>query len=166
MSEGAGRFLRYVAGEITHNLLALVHPDLRLDIRTTLFQVQQSNTCVTSRKVRIQREQGTYLVDISARPYRDEATENDYVLVMFQEAEIDPQQSEADTVSHAENQIMSNLERELQRTKLHLQDTIEQAEVSSEELRSLQRGNAGDQRRVALGHRGTGNQQGRAAIDQ
>ncbi|WLI09025.1 chemotaxis protein CheB [Pseudomonas sp. FP597] len=136
MSEGAGRFLRYVAGEITHNLLALVHPDLRLDIRTTLFQAQQSNIAVTSRKVRIQREQGTYLVDISARPYRDDATENDYVLVMFQETEVDPQQSEADTISHAENQLMSALERELQRTKLHLQDTIEQAEVSSEELKA------------------------------
>lgn len=136
MSEGAGRYLRYVAGEITHNLLALVHPDLRLDIRTTLFQVQQSNIPVTSRKVRIQRDQCTYLVDITARPYRDEATESDYVLVMFQETVVDPEQSDAASVSHAENAIMSNLERELQRTKLHLQDTIEQAEVSSEELKA------------------------------
>ncbi|MBS7672457.1 PAS domain-containing protein, partial [Vibrio cholerae] len=77
MSEGAGRFLRYVTGEVTHNLVTLVHHDLRLDIRTTLFQVQQSNNPVSSRKIRIQREQGPFLVDISARPYRDEATEND-----------------------------------------------------------------------------------------
>ncbi|MBW9242394.1 CheR family methyltransferase [Pseudomonas paracarnis] len=136
MSEGAGRFLRYVAGEVTHNLLTLVHPDLRLDIRTTLFQVQQSNSPVSSRKIRIQREQGPFLVDISARPYRDEATENDYVLVIFQETAVDPLLPDIDTVTQAENAIMSNLERELQRTKLHLQDTIEQAEVSSEELKA------------------------------
>ncbi|SAM30984.1 CheR family methyltransferase [Pseudomonas sp. 1 R 17] len=136
MSEGAGRFLRYVAGEVTHNLLALVHPDLRLDIRTTLFQVQQSNMPVTSRKVRVQREQGSFMVDITACPYRDDATESDYVLVIFQESEIDPQQADTTIVSHAENAILRNLERELQRTKLHLQDTIEQSEVSSEELKA------------------------------
>jgi two-component system CheB/CheR fusion protein len=136
MSEGAGRFLRYVAGEVTHNLLALVHPDLRLDIRTTLFQVQQSNMPVTSRKVRVQREQGSFMVDITACPYRDDATESDYVLVIFQESEIDPQQADTTIVSHAENAILRNLERELQCTKLHLQDTIEQSEVSSEELKA------------------------------
>jgi two-component system CheB/CheR fusion protein len=53
MSEGAGRFLRYVAGEISRNLLTLVHPDLRLEIRTTLFQVQQGGMAVTSRTVRV-----------------------------------------------------------------------------------------------------------------
>ena len=136
MSEGAGRFLRYVAGEITHNLLALVHPDLRLDIRTTLFQVQQSNMPVTSRKIRVQREQALFMVDITARPYRDDATESDYVLVIFQESPIDLQQADSTAVSHAENAIMGNLEQELQRTKLHLQDTIEQSEVSSEELKA------------------------------
>ncbi|TFY87910.1 PAS domain S-box protein [Pseudomonas kairouanensis] len=136
MSEGAGRFLRYVAGEITHNLLALVHPDLRLDIRTTLFQVQQSNMPVTSRKIRVQREQAPFMVDITARPYRDDATESDYVLVIFQESPFDPQQTDSTAVSHAENAIMGNLEQELQRTKLHLQDTIEQSEVSSEELKA------------------------------
>ncbi|UOB25960.1 PAS domain-containing protein [Pseudomonas orientalis] len=136
MSEGAGRFLRHVAGEMTRNLLALVHPDLRLDIRTTLFQVQQSALAVTSRKVRIERDHAQYLVDITALPYRDEATESDYVLVIFQETEVDPQHAEETAIGHAENQMMSNLERELQRTKLHLQDTIEQAEVSSEELKA------------------------------
>lgn len=136
MSEGAGRFLRYVAGEITHNLLALVHPDLRLDIRTTLFQVQQSNMPVTSRKIRVKHEHDPFIVDITAHPFRDDATESDYVLVIFQESEIDPQQANTTTVSHAQNAIMGNLERELQRTKLHLQDTIEQSEVSSEELKA------------------------------
>nr|AAA98755.1 methyltransferase [Pseudomonas fluorescens] len=48
MSEGAGRFLRYVAGEITRNLLTLIQPELRLELRTTLFQVQQSGVAVTA----------------------------------------------------------------------------------------------------------------------
>ncbi|AZF15675.1 CheR family methyltransferase [Pseudomonas sp. R3-18-08] len=136
MSEGAARFLRHVAGEMTRNLLALVHPDLRLDIRTTLFQAQQSGLTVTSRKVRIERDHVPYVVDVTALPYQDDLTESDYVLVIFQETEVDPRHAEETAISQAENQMMSNLERELQRTKLHLQDTIEQAEVSSEELKA------------------------------
>ena len=136
ISEGAGRFLRYVAGEMTRNLLALVHPDLRLDIRTTLFQVQQSGLPVTSRKVQLERGQELFMVDITALPYRDDATESDFVLVTFKETQVDSQQSGESSVNLVENQMMSNLERELQRTKLHLQDTIEQSEVSSEELKA------------------------------
>ncbi|WP_058545205.1 MULTISPECIES: CheR family methyltransferase [Pseudomonas] len=136
ISEGAGFFLRYAAGEMTRSLLALAHPDLRLDIRTTLFQAQQSGAAVTSRKVRITREESHYLVDITALPYHDEATESDYALIIFKERHIDPQPLDDENTSHAEVQIMSHLERELHRTKQHLQETIEQSELSSEELKA------------------------------
>jgi two-component system CheB/CheR fusion protein len=134
MSDGVGRFLRYVAGEISGDLLTLAHPDLRLDIRTTLFQVQQSGIAFTSRKVRIEREQRSYLVNLTARPYKDDETENDYVLVLFDEQEVDPQAPLNQTLT--ENQMLTSLELELQSTKLHLQETIEQSEVSSEELKA------------------------------
>ncbi|WP_445576734.1 PAS domain S-box protein [Pseudomonas sp. E141] len=136
ISEGAGSFLRYVAGEMTRSLLALAHPDLRLDIRTTLFQAQQSGAAVTSRKVRIARGENHYLIDITALPYHDEATESDYALVIFKERHIDRQPLDDENTSHAEVQIMSHLERELHRTKQHLQETIEQSELSSEELKA------------------------------
>jgi two-component system CheB/CheR fusion protein len=136
MSEGAGRFLRYVAGEISRNLLTLAHPDLRLEIRTTLFQVQQSGLPVTSHKVRIDREERTFQVDLTAHPYKDEQSENEYVLVIFEEREVDAQELLDVIASQNENQMLANLERELQHTKQQLQETIEQSEVSSEELKA------------------------------
>jgi two-component system CheB/CheR fusion protein len=136
LSEGAGRFLRYVAGEISRNLLTLAHPDLRLEIRTTLFQAQQTGTAVTSRKVRIEREQRNFLIDLTAHPYKDEETENEYVLVIFEEREVDPLEPIDVAADPTENQVLANLEHELQRTKSHLQETIEQSEVSSEELKA------------------------------
>ena len=45
-------------GELTRNLLALVLPELRLEIRTTLFQVQQSGLPVNSREVRSSASSG------------------------------------------------------------------------------------------------------------
>ncbi|QCY10930.1 CheR family methyltransferase [Pseudomonas sp. MPC6] len=136
MSESAGRFLRHVGGELSRNLLTLILPQLRLEIRTTLFQVQQSGQPVKSREVPIQRDDRRYLIDLVAHPYKDEESDGDYVLVIFEEVEVDPSELAATTVLQTESQVLSNLERELQRTKLHLQDTIEQSEVSSEELKA------------------------------
>lgn len=136
MSESAGRFLRHVGGELSRNLLTLILPDLRLELRTTLFQVQQSNQSVKSREVSIKRDDRRYLIDLVAHPYKDEGSDSEYTLVIFEEVEVDPSELAATTVLQTENQVLSNLERELQRTKLHLQDTIEQSEVSSEELKA------------------------------
>ncbi|MVV51564.1 PAS domain S-box protein [Pseudomonas sp. PB120] len=136
MSESAGRYLRHVGGELSRNLLTLILPELRLEIRTTLFQVQQSGLVVKSRAVPMQHENRRYTIDLVAHPYRDEESDNDFVLVIFEEVEIDPSEQAATTLLQTESQVLSNLERELQRTKLHLQDTIEQSEVSSEELKA------------------------------
>jgi two-component system CheB/CheR fusion protein len=136
MSETAGRFLRHVGGELSRNLLTLILPELRLEIRTTLFQVQQSGQPVKSREVPIKRDDRRYLIDLVAHPYKDEESDGEYVLVIFDEVEVDPSELAATTVLQTESQVLSNLERELQRTKLHLQDTIEQSEVSSEELKA------------------------------
>ncbi|MFS2072682.1 CheR family methyltransferase [Pseudomonas sp. CT11-2] len=136
MSEGAGRFLRHVGGELSRNLLTLILPELRLEIRTTLFQVQQSGLAVKSREVPIKREERRYKVSLEAQPYKDDESDGEFVLVIFEEVEVDPSQATATTLLQTESQVLSNLERELQRTKLHLQDTIEQSEISSEELKA------------------------------
>jgi two-component system, chemotaxis family, CheB/CheR fusion protein len=136
MSESAGHFLRHVGGEMTRNLLTLVNPQLRLEIRTTLFQVHQSGQPVKSRQVSMERDGRRYHVDLLAQPYRDEESDGDFVLVIFEESEVDPAELLETAADQTENQVLSNLERELQRTKLQLQDTIEQAEVSSEELKA------------------------------
>jgi two-component system, chemotaxis family, CheB/CheR fusion protein len=136
MSESAGRFLRHVGGEMSRNLLTLVNPQLRLEIRTTLFQVNQSGQAVKSRQVNLERNGRRFLVDLLAQPYRDDQSDGDFVLVVFDEMEVDAAEQLESNTDQTENQVLSNLERELQRTKLHLQDTIEQAEVSSEELKA------------------------------
>lgn len=136
MSESAGRFLRHVGGELSRNLLTLILPELRLEIRTTLFQVQQSNLTVRSREVILKREERQFRIDLIAQPYKDDESDSECVLVIFEETEIDPAEDATTTMLQTESQVLSNLERELQRTKLHLQDTIEQSEVSSEELKA------------------------------
>lgn len=134
MSDRVGHFLRHVGGEPSQNLTALVRPELRPELRTLLFQALQSNQSVEARRVTMQRDGRTYYVNMVARPFRDEPTSSDYVLVLFDEVE--DTLGEKGAVSHeaVKEDVLKRLEQELQRTKLQLQDTLEHSRVSTEEL--------------------------------
>jgi len=136
MSESSGRFLRYIGGEMSRNVLGLVMPQLRLELRTTLFQAQQSGKPTVSRKVRIHDPQGDYYVDILVQPHKDEIAELDVRLIVFGVSPILTGPDNAELSLQTENQVLTSLENELQRTKEHLQETIEHSETSSEELKA------------------------------
>ncbi|MNM22580.1 Virulence sensor protein BvgS precursor [compost metagenome] len=136
MNEGAGRFLRYVTGEVGRNVLVLIMPQLRLELRTTLYQAQQSGKATLSRKIKVPDPEGDYLVDITARPFKDELTDQDVRTIVFNVTPVEPGSELLELDLQTENKVLASLENELQRTKVHLQDTIEQSEVSSEELKA------------------------------
>lgn len=135
MNETAGRFLRYVTGEMSRNVLVLVIPQLRLELRTALFQAQQSGNATLSRKIRVQDGDDDLQVSIMARPYKDELTDQEVRTIVFNVSRIEPG-AEQELDLQTDSNVLSSLENELQRTKLHLQETIEQSEVSSEELKA------------------------------
>jgi two-component system CheB/CheR fusion protein len=136
MSDRAGRFLRYVGGEPSHNLPALVYPELRLELRTALFQGIHSGKSVEARRVQVKRDGRTFYVNMVVRPFRDAEAEADFMLVLFDEVEDvmgnDPKQ----LGDPGRDSVLSQLEAELQRTKEQLQLTIEQSETSTEELKA------------------------------
>ena len=137
MNEGAGRFMRYVTGEVGRNVMVLILPELRLELRTTLFQAQQSGKATLSRKLRIEEAGGSeYWLDITVRPFKDDVTEQEVCTIVFNATPVTVGEVIPELDQQTENKVLANLESELQRTKLHLQETIEQSEVSSEELKA------------------------------
>jgi two-component system CheB/CheR fusion protein len=136
VSRGAGRYLQHMTGEISNNLLSLVNGDLRLELRTAIFQAQQSGESVRARPLNHERDGQYYQVQIEVHPFTDAVTELNCLYIVFGEQEIDAQNVSSDAFLQSENQMLSNLDRELQRTKTQLQDVIEQGEVSSEELKA------------------------------
>jgi two-component system CheB/CheR fusion protein len=136
VSRGAGRYLQHMTGEISNNLLSLVNGDLRLELRTTIFQAQQSGQSVRARPLNHERDGRHYQVQIEVHPFTDAETELNCLYIVFGEQEIDAHNVSSDASVQSENQMLSNLDRELQRTKMQLQDVIEQGEVSSEELKA------------------------------
>jgi two-component system CheB/CheR fusion protein len=135
ISDDADKFLRYIGGEPSRSLPSLVLPQLRLELRTTVFQAIQSNRSAQSPRVRLERDGQTYQVCMTAHPFHDSDADANFVLVEFNEIE-EAVSAETPVTNGASATVLMQLEEELRRTKEQLQETIERAEVSTEELKA------------------------------
>lgn len=139
MSDRAGRFLRHIGGEPSRNLVSLVYPELRLELRTALFQAMQSGKSVEARRVQLKRDDRNFYVNMTARPFHDDEAGADFVLVLFDEVEEAIEhdlQAPPGPQGDKRNTVLTQLEEELQRTKEQLQETMEHSETSNEELKA------------------------------
>lgn len=134
LSDRAGRFLHYAGGEPSHNVISVVHPALRLEMRTAIFQALQGNSSVESRRVRLVRDDRPYFVKMTVRPVHDPDASDDFLLVLFDEVEDTMDAENSAQGEGSRDPLVAQLERELQRTRDQLQVTIEQSETSTEEL--------------------------------
>lgn len=136
MSDRAGRFLHHAGGEPSRNLIALVQPELRLELRTALFQATQSKKSVEARRVQLRRGDKTFYVNMTARPFHDDDAASDFVLVLFDEVEETMGTDTLQASGDRKDAVLHQLENELQRTKEQLQETVEHSETSTEELKA------------------------------
>ncbi len=136
LSERAGRYLQLKGGEPSHNLLEIVRPELRLDLRTTLYQAAQNRAAVEARGVNVQIEDHTETVNLLVRPVlRDGDGTQGYFLVLFEEAREDEATPAPEMVRSGEP-VTRQLEQELVESKARVRAVVEQYEVQQEELRA------------------------------
>lgn len=136
MSDDIGRFLRYVGGEPSHNLLTLVNPDLRLELRTALFQALRTGKSVDAERVRFGRGATHSYVNMTVRPFHDQASAAVLCTVFFDEVD-ETTRPDAPAQGEARHDpVVAHLESELHRTKELLQSSVEQSNVSNEELKA------------------------------
>jgi two-component system CheB/CheR fusion protein len=134
MSDRASHFLRFNAGEPSRNLLALVAPELRLELRTALHQAQQNIITSEKRTVSLTRGDQHFDVTIGAHRFRDENTPNELMLIIFSE---EPKPTpDIPQTRPGNDAVLQHLEAELQRNQQQLQETIEHAKAATEELRT------------------------------
>jgi two-component system CheB/CheR fusion protein len=136
LSEHAGRYLRLPAGEPTRNLVAVVDPPLRAELRSTLFQAIHTNKSVETRVKLEEDGKPTRFVNIVARPFCDPEANAEFVLVLFDEVEDALGPSLEPSPDGQKSRALQTLEEELQRTRERLQSTVEQYEASNEELKA------------------------------
>ncbi len=134
MSDSAGRLLQMTGGEPTRNLLQLVHPMLRIDLRAALFNAMQSKAPTEALQVPLVLNGERKTVDIRVKPADDLAP--NYVLVQFEAHAASRAVEDQAPAAARPSTVTDHLERELDATRSQLRDTLEQSEASTEELKA------------------------------
>jgi two-component system, chemotaxis family, CheB/CheR fusion protein len=139
MSERAGGYMQIRGGEPSRDLLLLVRPELRPDLRTALHQAAKERTTVDIRGIAVPLDDGARRVDISVKPVlRDGDPARGFFVVTFEEVG-EPAHDRAGppvTLTSPAEPVTRQLEEELARIKAQLRTTIEQYETQAEEAKA------------------------------
>ena len=132
LSQGAAPFLQFAAGEPSTNLLRVVHPALRTELRAALFRARQTGATVVTGGVAFELADQRRVVALNVSPASELAPE--YMLVVFEEHASAARAAPIPSIG--DEPVMRHLEHELEHTKQHLRDLVEQHEASTEELKA------------------------------
>ncbi|MDF2191206.1 CheR family methyltransferase [Paraflavitalea sp. CAU 1676] len=135
LSERAGRYLQIAGGELSQNLLKLVRQELRLELRSALYQALQRQTAIEIRGLKVLMEDHTETVNIHIRPVLQEGDlAKGYFLIVFEPSAQD--ETIQEVVLMQDEPVARHLEEELLRLKAQLRASIEQHEFHAEELKA------------------------------
>ena len=139
LSESANRFLQVAPGEPTRDLLRMVRPELRPDVRTALHEAMREHRTVEIKGIDVVLETGPTRVDLTVHPVlRESDPARGYLLLTFDDRGKDtnqPDEQQPQQLNRAA-ESSSQLEAEIGRVKAQLRTTIEQYETQVEEVTS------------------------------
>jgi two-component system CheB/CheR fusion protein len=146
ISESAARFLEVAPGEPSRDVIKLVIPELRIDLRSALHQAAQERSMVQVKDIPVAEQHGGGSVTLSVRPTLREYDPALGYFLIFLEAdgkEIRDHQKPVQLITPTDAPV-SQLEEELSRVRGQLQATIEQyethveaAKAANEELQAM-----------------------------
>ena len=134
LSGQLGQLLRLGPGEPTMNLMDIVHPMLRIELRAAIFRAKQSGNVVETYGVPVEAGGLRRVVDIRAVPTLENAP--GFLLVIFTEREPATAMEGTSVVGTEPEPAVRALEREVEQLKARLRDTVEHAEASQEESKA------------------------------
>jgi two-component system CheB/CheR fusion protein len=128
------RYLRVVPGYPTHDLLAIVHQDLRIKLRSAIQQANTENKQIVVSGDRTDHDGKKISFGIDIRPVSSEG--EDLLLVCFVDKPEAKGQREIPVPAKDVFRV-TELEQELVTTKTELQGAIHNLEISGEEQRAI-----------------------------
>ncbi|HYQ18612.1 MAG TPA: PAS domain-containing protein, partial [Polyangiaceae bacterium] len=132
LSQSASAFLQFPGGEPSKDVLRVVNPGLRGDLRAALFRASEQREAVFVPAIPIELAGVSRVADIRVSPAFELAA--DFYLI---ELHLQPLGTPHSARSpQADGVAVQQLERELEKAKRHLRDVVEQHEASLEESRA------------------------------
>jgi two-component system CheB/CheR fusion protein len=137
ISERAGQMLQIAGGEPSRQLLRLIHPALRPDLRAAIYAARQHERGSDTRVARFDDRGRARAIEIRVRAAQQPELPPGTLLVWFDELEPSLATELAGPAKDvALEPVMRELEDEMRRTREQLRTTIEQYEASLEEVKA------------------------------
>lgn len=134
LTERAGKFLQISGGEPSKNLLKLIKPELRLELRSALYQSAQKQSAVEARGLKVNINDKTETINVMVRPVlRSGHTAKGFILIIFEPAKDDDGQ---EIVLSSDEPLAKQMEEELIRVKIQLRTANEQHDFQAEEMKA------------------------------
>jgi two-component system, chemotaxis family, CheB/CheR fusion protein len=139
-----GLFLEPAPGTPSHGILRMVREGLRLDLRSAIIRAKRTGAPVRKERVEFMYGDKPRHANICVIPIASDSSKQQWLLVLFEEAHLRPDELESTEVSSTgrsrssavlERQIKS-LQQELADTKEYLQRSVEEQDAYNEELKS------------------------------
>ena len=84
LSESAGRYLQFVAGEPTANIVKVIDPALQIELRTALFRGRATQEAVKAAPQRVEIDGTEEMITLEVRPMRASDQAHGFFLVLFE----------------------------------------------------------------------------------
>ena len=138
ISESAGKFMQIQGGELSTNVLLLIRPELRLELRAALYQGAHKKTDVESRAIKVQLDNEMKSIHVRVRPVlTPEERARGFFLILFEDAdEPAPAERTQIAVTDQDEPLAHRLEEELLEVKAQLYATVEHHELQREDLKA------------------------------
>ena len=141
VSERAGEYLQVTGGDLPRDLIRLVRPELRLELRTALYRAGRDRVNVEVPGLQVTTDGRLRRINLLVRPILgDEEPMRGFFVVLFSEVDPSPADSPAPPTVQLSDPLTAetarHLEDELSRLRSQLRTTIEQYEIQVEEAKA------------------------------
>ena len=144
MSPHAGAYLHFSSGEASTNVLTLIRPELRVELRAAVYQALQQRTSVEARGLVLSGDGVAPCVNLRVRPVLTHEAGHGLLLVLFEAAEHVEGSTPAGEVIRPIEPAVRQLEEELTtvRARLraatqHYESQYDEFKASNEELQAM-----------------------------
>jgi two-component system CheB/CheR fusion protein len=144
MSPRAGKYLHFPSGEASTNLLTLIRPELRIELRAAVYQALQQRTNVEATGLVLRGNDLPARVNLRVRPVLTSEAGQGLLLVLFEEAEHAEGYTPAGETIRPIQPAVQQLEEELTNVRSHFRAATQHYELkygefkaSTEELQAM-----------------------------
>ena len=131
-----GRYLQQPGGMPTAEIVEIVCPELRLELRTALHKARKTNAEVLQQGLQVTTDGQLQELDLVVRPLADDDDTRGMMLVVFRErGPVRPASTGPPRPAAPDTEAVTRLEGELRAMREHLQSTVEELEGSNQEMR-------------------------------